>query len=176
MSVATRYRDLPVKQKLRFIILTTVTAALALAGVAIYVHAQRSANRNMAEDCGVLAQLVAANSTAALSFRDPEAVQELLSTIKANPDIVNAAIFDGDGHPFVRYHQAGAFPPLAVHPLNRDASWCEAGRFVLVRHIAVNGQILGALLLEADLTRLKAGNRDRALVLLSSLFGAWYWP
>ncbi len=177
MSIVTRYRNLQVKHKLRFIILTTVTAALALAGVAVYVHAERSARRNMAENCRVTAEIIAANSTAALSFRDTVAARELLSTLNANADVVNAVIYAGegaaDGRPFARYHQAGALLPLAAHPLNREAGWFEADRFVLVRNIAIKGQVLGTLLLEADLTRLKAGNRDSALVLMSSLFGAW---
>ena len=173
MSVAARYRNLQVKHKLRFIILTAVTAALAVAGVAVYVHTERTASRNLAENCGVLAQLVSADSTAAVSFRDTAAAQELLSSVEANPDIVNAAIYGVDGRPFVQYHRAGALLRLASHPLNRAAGWFEADRFVVVRNITVNGQILGGLLLEADLTRLKAGNRDSALVLLSSLFGAW---
>ena len=178
MSIATRYRNLRVQHKLRFIILTTVTAALAVAGVAVYIHGERSARRNMVENCWVLAQIVAANSTAALSFRDAAAAQELLSTLEANPDIVNAVMYDADGQPFVRYHRAGAVMPLAVHVLNRkvgrlESGWFESGRFILVRNIAVSGQALGTLVLESDLTRLEAGNKDSALVLLSSLCGAW---
>jgi signal transduction histidine kinase len=172
MSVATRYRNLSVKHKLRLIILTTVTAALLVAGFAVYVHAEHSARENMARNCGVLAEVFSANSTAALSFRDPAAAQELLATLKANTDVVNAVIYAADGRPFARYHAAGESLPPVAHSLQRERSWFESDRFVVVRNIEVKGQFLGTLLLEADLVRLNAGIRDTAAVLLCSLGGA----
>jgi signal transduction histidine kinase/DNA-binding response OmpR family regulator len=172
MSVASRYRNVSVKHKLRFIILTTVTAALLLAGFAVYVNAEYSARENMARNCGVLAEVFSANSTAALSFRDPAAAQELLATLKANTDVVHAVIYSADGRPFARYHAAGEFLAPAAHSLKSEGSWFEPDRFVVVRNIAVNGQLLGTLLLEADLVRLNAGIRNTAAALLFSLLGA----
>jgi two-component system, sensor histidine kinase and response regulator len=172
MSISNRYRNLPVKHKLRLIILTAVSGALTLAGFAVSVHAERSARRNMADNCRTLAEVFSANSTAALSFRDPAAAKELLATLAASPDVVSAVVYSADGRPFAVYHAAGEFLPPTTHSLKKEASWFESDRFVVVRNVSSNGQLLGTLLLEADLIRLNAGNRDTVVVLLLSLLGA----
>ena len=63
-----RYRNLGVKHKLKLIILFAVMAALIPASVAVITYDQIAARRDMRNDLDVLAEMVGANSTAAVTF------------------------------------------------------------------------------------------------------------
>ena len=72
MSVksALKYRNLPVKLKLHLIIMGTVCTALLLACIAVLVYDRFVLYRTMESDLGILAEIFASNSTAALTFDD----------------------------------------------------------------------------------------------------------
>jgi hypothetical protein len=78
MSLATRYRNLPIKHKLRAIIMSTVSVALLLACTAVAAYNQLAARDEMRNDLSVMAELLASNSTAVLAFRDQVFAAELL--------------------------------------------------------------------------------------------------
>ena len=109
MSITTRYRNLPVKHKLRLVIMVTVGAALMLACAAVLAYDQIAARDSMRNDLAVLAEIFSANSTAALSFNDRPAAEELLSTLSAKRHITAAFIHSADGKQFASYHRAQHF-------------------------------------------------------------------
>src|SRR5580658_7194179 len=109
----TRYRNLAVKHKLRLIILFAVVAALVPACIAVVTYDQIAARVAMRNDLDVLAEMVGSNSTAAVTFGDQRAAEELLSGLKAKKHIVAAMIFSPDGKPFASYRRgAGVGAPL----------------------------------------------------------------
>src|ERR1700747_1727684 len=95
-----RYRNLAVKHKLRLIILFAVVAALVPACIAVVAYHQVAARRDMRNDLDVLAEMVGSNSTAAVTFGDRRAAEELLAGLKAKKNIVTAVIYAEDGNPF----------------------------------------------------------------------------
>ena len=105
MSIATRYRNLAVKHKLRLIIMATVSVALLLACAAVLAYDQIAARDSMRNDLGVLAEIFGANSSAALSFNDRPAAEELLSTLKAKQHVVAAFLYAADGKLFATYYR-----------------------------------------------------------------------
>src|SRR5450631_1822494 len=108
MSIAARYRNLPIKHKLRLVIMATVSCALMLAWTAVLVYDQIAARESMRNDLNVLAEIFSANSTAALSFNDRPAAEELLSTLQAKQHITSAFLYESDGTVFARYRREGA--------------------------------------------------------------------
>ena len=122
MSIATRYRNLPIKHKLRLVIMATVSCALMLACAALLVYDQIAARESMRNDLDVLAEIFSANSTAALSFNDGPAAEELLSTLQAKQHIIFASLFRPDGTVFARYRRHGTpldemmLPPPSIAP------------------------------------------------------------
>src|SRR5512147_1716351 len=100
MSMATRYRNLAVQQKLRLIVMATVSLALLLACAAVLAYDQIEARESMRNDLGVLADIFSANSSAALSFNDGPAAEELLSTLQAKAHVVSAFLYAADGKLF----------------------------------------------------------------------------
>ena len=99
MRVANTYRNLPVRLKLRLIIMGTVTLALLCACAAMLAYDRLAARGAMRNDLDVLAEMLGANSTAALSFDDARVAAEILSTLRAKRRIVAADIFTAGGRP-----------------------------------------------------------------------------
>src|SRR5580704_3372207 len=97
MRLATKYRNLPVRHKLLIIIMFTAGVALWLACAAILTYDQIAKRAEMRNNIEVLAKIIALNSTAALTFHDPRAAEEVLSGVKPTPHIVAACIYAADG-------------------------------------------------------------------------------
>lgn len=113
---------LSIKQKLRLIIMVTVATALILACAAVLAYDFLAFRNSMRNDLGVLAEIFGSNSTAALSFGDQNATEEILAGLKAKSHILAACIYTSDGKPFAFYRRVVAqFGPRAI--LTREAKY-----------------------------------------------------
>ncbi len=171
MSIATRYRNLPIKHKLRLVIMSTVSCALMLACAAVLVYDQIAARESMRNDLDVLAEIFSANSTAALSFNDRPAAEELLSTLKAKRHVTFAALFRPDGTVFARYRRQGFEAGRTVTPPSADRTWFDGDRLIVFKSVWLNGQKIGAVCLESDLEELNDRLRRFAEIILAILLG-----
>ena len=168
MSIATRYRNLPIKHKLRLLIMATVSCALMLACAAVLVYDQITARESMRNDLDVLAEIFSANSTAALSFNDRAAAEELLSTLQAKQHITSAFLYQSDGTVFARYRRPGAAGrPVTPPPIDR--TWFEGDRLIVFKSVLLHGQKIGAVCLKSDLEELDARLRRFAEIVLAIL-------
>jgi signal transduction histidine kinase/CheY-like chemotaxis protein len=156
-----RYRHLSIKHKLELIIMATVAIALVLACGAVLTYGSFFLRESMRNDLGVLAEIFGSNSTAALSFGDHKAAEELLSGLKAKRPIVSAVLYGSDGHVFAVYRRGGerteALPPPS---LRADESWFEDGRLKLFQTIRMGDQPIGGLYIESDLEEVNARMRQ----------------
>ena len=171
-KAANAYRNLAIRHKLRLVIMVTVTAALLCACAAILGYDRISARNSMRNDLDVLAEMLAANSTAAVSFNDPQVAAEILSTLRAKRHIVAADVFAGGSRPLASYRRSPG--PAAAAPEPRtDGAWFEAGRLVLFKTVGLDGIRIGTIYLESDLEELAARTRRFAGIVSAILAGAW---
>jgi signal transduction histidine kinase/ActR/RegA family two-component response regulator/HAMP domain-containing protein len=98
--------------------LLTSAAAILLTCSAMVVYELVGSRRQALAQIATQARLVAANSTAALAFRDDQDAQEVLATLRTEPDIVAAALYDQKGELFARYTAPGVSTevPTVVQP------------------------------------------------------------
>ncbi len=150
MSLQTRYRNLPVRHKLRLIIMGTVSTSLVIACAAVLGYDQAQERLDLLRELRITADMFAANSTAALTFGDARAAEELLSGLNANPRIVQATIFTQDGKALAAYRRAGS-PRTSDPTVHIDGSWFEADRLKIYRGIVFQQQRVGSIYVEADL-------------------------
>src|SRR5437868_11272791 len=132
MSIATHYRNLSIKHKLRLVIMATVSSALMLACAAVLFYDQIAARESMRNDLSVLAEIFSANSTAALSFNDGPAAEELLSALEAKRHIMSAFIYRPDGTVFASYGRSGTVATPLTAPLG-DGTWLERDRLIVLK-------------------------------------------
>src|SRR5580658_6033007 len=153
MTAIARYRNLAVKHKLRLIILCAVVAALIPASVGVVAYDQIAARQEMRSDLEVLAEIVGSNSTAAVTFGDKRAAEDLLSGLKAKKHIVTAVIFSDHGQAFASYRRDASRRP--VPPAAREnGSRFGGDRLIVYRDIVLANQVAGVIYLESDLGEL----------------------
>ena len=168
MNIETRYRNLPIKHKLRLLIMTTVSCALILACAAVFVYDQIAARESMKNDVEVLAEIFSANSTAALSFNDSPAAEELLSTLRAKRPITAAFVYRPNGTVLARYLREKDVTQVSIKPAG-DRTWFERDQLVVFRSVWLNGQKIGAVSLQSDQEDLHRRLRRFAAIVLTIL-------
>jgi two-component system sensor histidine kinase/response regulator len=171
VKAVPRYRNLTVKVKLHLIIMGTVCAALLLACVAVLVYDHVVLYKTTENDLGILAEIFATNSAAALTFDDPKAARELLAGLKARRSIASAVIYSASGKAFASYSRENpqTEPPL---PGWRKASPVGGNRLKLVKPILAGDQAIGTFCFEADLGEVQAQLRQSVAVILTILVSA----
>jgi signal transduction histidine kinase/CheY-like chemotaxis protein len=172
MRAANTYRNLPVRHKLRLVIMGTVTVALLCACAAVLAYDRVAARNSMRNDLDVLAEMLGANSTAALSFDDAQAAAEILSTLRAKRHIVSAVVFTAGGRPLAGYHSPSGRAE-ALPAIRADGARFEAGRLVLFKTVRIEGARIGTIYLESDIEELDARVRRFAGIVSAILLGAW---
>jgi signal transduction histidine kinase/CheY-like chemotaxis protein len=153
-----------IKRKLVFIIMLITTAALVLSCGALAMNEVRSIRENMVKDNTILADLIALNSTAALSFNNTKDAQETLDSFRAEPHIIAACIYNKDGLPLASYLRSGVnqrIVPAKAPALNTEFI---NGTLHVVRPVQLNGEIIGYVLLIHELNEIYEGLLRYAVV------------
>jgi signal transduction histidine kinase/CheY-like chemotaxis protein len=169
--ILRRYRNLPIRHKLRIIIMSAVTAALVFASAAVLGYNQLALREDMRNDLSVLAEIFGVNSTAALTFGDQRAATELLGGLRSKRHIVTAFIYDAKGQVFAAYRRADMPASSRVPPVASDSSWFENNRLKVARTIRLNEQAIGSIYFESDLGEIYASFRRFAWIMLAILLG-----
>src|SRR5476649_99164 len=158
MALIQPFRKLSVKRKLQAIIMSTVIAALLLSCGALLAYEALGLRSSMKANLRILAQMIAENSTAALSFADQSAARELLRSLDAQPAVRAAGIYSADGKLFardVRQRTGGGSDEFAVPPI-AGAERCvfENGHLIVVQSVVLDSQTLGSVYLLSDLAEM----------------------
>jgi diguanylate cyclase (GGDEF)-like protein/PAS domain S-box-containing protein len=125
--------------------------------------------QSMARDLSTIADLLARNSSAALTFHDAEAARDVLQALHAESSVTAACIYTEDGKPFAKYVRTGkesAFVPPPAQ--SREASF-EPGRLILFRKIVFAGETLGTIYIESDLEPLHQRFREYGVAFVVTL-------
>jgi len=128
-----------------------VTLALLLSCAAFTAYDLVVFRSSLQKDLQTLAEIVASNSNAALSFGDQAAADEILSALRAKQHLRAARIYSADGKLFASYRRQGARLNLRP-PLNpSEGARFESDRLVIFHRILLGGRPIGTLYLESDL-------------------------
>ena len=133
------------------VMLLTSAAAIVLTCSALILYEIITSRRESLEQVATLARIVSANSTAALAFRDEQDAQEVLATLRTQPGILAAALYDDGGELFATYPAGKGQSEALPKELGPDGYSFHAGRlegFEPVREQA--DRRLGTLYIRAD--------------------------
>src|SRR5262249_30327287 len=150
------FRDVSIKHKLTLIIMLTSSVALLLAGIAFGTYELIMFRRAMTSHLLTLAEMIGANSTAALAFNDQSAARETLTALSAEPHIVSATIYTRDGRAFAKYFRADMSQDLSPSTSREDGHHFEQDYLVLFRRIVLDGERVGTVYIQSDLQELQA--------------------
>src|SRR5690242_163715 len=111
------FGDWSIRHKLTALFVAMALIAAIAVAVSIAIFDFVGLRRAMARDLATLADVLARNSTAALTFRDVHAAQDVLQALQAEPNVTAACVYTDDGKPFAIYTRQGNdsrfVPPIA---------------------------------------------------------------
>src|SRR5687767_11378974 len=139
-----------IKRKLMLIIMLTCIVALVLACAAILFFEHRGTRQILIHNTQVMANVIGANSSAALSFKDQNAAKETLSALRAEPYVLSACLYTHDGKVFATYYREGT-KPTAPPPLSGEGLTFGTTTLNLFHKIILDGDVVGTVLIQSDL-------------------------
>ena len=133
------------------LIVVISSVSLLLASTAFITSDRINTQQTVSDHLGTMADIIAANSSAALLFSDPVAAQETLGFLSSQPYIQAAAIYGMDEMEFASYIKPGLeleMPEI----LSQTANILFWGDHVeLFTHIVYEGEQIGVVYLRSDM-------------------------
>jgi diguanylate cyclase (GGDEF)-like protein len=144
-------RNIPIRRKLTMLIVAISTVSLLLASTAFITSDRINTQQTVSDNLGTMADIIAANSSAALLFSDPVAAQETLSFLNSQPYIQAAAIYGMDEKEFASYIKPGLKLelPEILSPIANILFWGD--HVELFTHIVYEGEQIGVVYLRSDM-------------------------
>ena len=149
-------RDMSIGRKLTVIILSITTVSLLLACAVLVGYDLVMYRRAMVRDVSTLADMVADNSTAALTFHDELAGKDVLRSLRTQPHITAPCLYTSDGEVFAIYVRDGKESVFAP-PLPRPSgSFFENTRLLQFRPVRLGKDTIGTVYMESDFSEMTA--------------------
>ena len=168
-----RFRDIPIQRKLMLVIMATSTTTLLVATAAVAMFSWKTVRGALVNDLDAVADVVGANSTAAIAFHDRKTADETLSSLKTRAEIVSAQIYDRNGELLGRYNRPAAGTP-AEQSAGSVIPNVDTNRYLqIVRPIYLDHEIIGHVHLQADLQQRWARLRTLALIVGVLIAVSW---
>jgi len=163
------FRNLQIRGKMILILLCVSALSLFLFSSLDLYRELQLFKKNMVRNLTVLASTVGANSRAAIVFNDAVAGKRILSSLKEEPQIDFAALYDKDGKIFVTYSRDEAVP--FEPPEIKDERY-KIGKthFEIVRNILLEDKVIGKIYLRSHMEELQAEFRNYAFLAGIMLF------
>jgi len=142
-------QDMPIRRKLIVIVLfTTVTTVLLMRALSL-AYEFAVFRKTTLQHLATVGHVVAANSTGALAFSNPNDGSEILSALRTEPHIVAAALYDEHGALFARY-PAGT--PDSLFPIRPKQPGYHYDRLSLIAFepVAEGDRSLGTLYIRLE--------------------------
>jgi len=167
-----RFRDCSMRRKLMILMMVASSVALALACAVLLGYDVITAKQTTAVRLSSLAQIIADNSKAAVSFGDQAAAKEVLSTLKAEPHITAACIYDKQGKPFAIYQPHGA-SDTSVPALKSPGTYFESDRLEQYLRMTLAGDEIGSVYIESDTADVSERYRRYAGIVAVVMLLSW---
>jgi signal transduction histidine kinase len=172
------FRDLPIRRKLLLLMMLVSGGTLLVASTGLISSDFLRFRRDMAQNLRTLADVVARNSTAPLTFDDQAAAEDTLTTLGAQASVVTACIYHGNGEIFAEYHRSGGERvPCPERPGRAPSHRFADGSLALFEPILLQGERIGVVFVRSDLEelygRLKVQAATVTVVLLAAALFAF---
>jgi two-component system sensor histidine kinase/response regulator len=145
------YRNLSIRHKLQGMVVIACGVALCVASAAFTLYDRTTFLRSKTDDLNASAKMIGSNSTAALDFNDSNSAREILSALQAKAHVIHACIYDSRGKVFATYSRDAARAAYSAPSVQAEGSEIIQGHMLLFRKIALNGESIGTIYIEADL-------------------------
>ncbi|MEO7299413.1 MAG: PAS domain S-box protein [Verrucomicrobiota bacterium] len=143
-----KLRNLPIKRKLMFVIMLTSTAVLILTSFSLIAYELLAFRRSLVQNTLAIAQIIAGISGPALRFNDAGFATEILSTLRAEPVIGQACLYQGKKI-FARFSSDKSKPRFPLEP-GRAGYFFEGTKLIVFHPVKDKLGQVGMLYLRTD--------------------------
>ena len=163
------FRDWSIRHKLTGLFMAMACISTVAISLPLGIFDFWGTRATMVRDLEILTDVLARNSTAAITFRDADAARDVLQALRAEPSITAACVYTEDGEPFAKYVCQGKDSGFVPPPAQAQTTRFERDRFVRFRRIVLSGETVGTIYIESDLQRLDNRFKEGRLVFLAAL-------
>ncbi len=160
-------KNLSIKRKLMLITMLTSSAALVLFSASFLIYDLLSFRHFLSGDLATQAEIIGYNSAAAMAFKDEAAATVTLKSLQAKEDVTAAILYTPDGKTFARYIRGDVSKPSVPAAVPQTGGIRFQGSYLEVFHaVSLNGEPLGTLFLQSDMSQWNSRAKRYALLLL----------
>src|SRR6267142_4641976 len=155
---------------MRAIMVTSIIVLLLTSAVFI-TYEVFTFRRTLARSLTIRAEILAANATAAVAFQNEPDAKELLASLRKDPHIVMACLYDRGGRILATYPE-GAPPEEFPAVQLKQGYRFEGSHFVIFEPVAQDERWLGTLYMKSDLLAMSERYQLYSILVLSVLGGS----
>lgn len=161
-----KFKDLCIEHKLTLLMVATSFIALSVASLGFVLSDIFAFRERVRDEMTILADIVAGNSEASLSFEDPQAAVEMLGTLAVNPAVLAGAIYNHRGELFASFTTNAETPAIVVpRELGKSPAGFRDGLLYTLAPVIVSQASIGRVLIISDLRALHEKVVMSALIL-----------
>ena len=166
-------RNTSIQRKLTLVIFFASVLGLSFTCLALEIYERASFRTSMTDELSVHADMLGLNTAASLAFNDRKSAQDILGSLRAEPHIIAACIYDSQGNIFAEYRRAGAGTEFKMPAPGDDGERFKSDAVTLYHSLSVDGKKTGGIALVSDFSELRAKmmqfRKISALVLIVSI-------
>ena len=161
--------DYKIQTKLMTLAMMAVVTALSFACALFAVNDVRLIRADMVQQLSALADILGANTSAALTFDDSEAAEQLLASLEMQPYVTRAFLFTPDNEVFATYLLDGEDSTVPEFTLSDGHRYAKS-RLQVVKQIVVNGDHIGTIYVEGHLGFVRRQLMLNGSIVLATMF------
>jgi PAS domain S-box-containing protein len=142
-----------IRRKVMTVIMLASITVLLVTVAAFMIYDWVTFRQTMVDNLATQARIIAANSTAALAYENENDASNLLASLRIEPHITAAALYDVNGKLFASYPAQITAADLPARP-QRSGHRFAHSHLVLFQPVIQSGSPLGTLYLQSNLTAL----------------------
>jgi signal transduction histidine kinase/CheY-like chemotaxis protein len=167
------FRDSSIHRKLAIVIICTSLLGLSTTGLAFELYEKASFRATLASELQAHADTLGLNTAASLAFNDRKSAEELLASLRVEPQIVAACIYDGSGNIFAEYRREGVGADFKMPVSQGDALQFGPESLTVFRSFSLAGQRTGGVAIISDFSvlhaKMKRFREISSLILIGSI-------
>ncbi len=171
-----KFRDLSIRTKLVLLGMFSASVALLLSCIGFAVNDINMMRSSAVQGLSTQARMLAFNSTAVLSFRDAPAAQLLLKSLKSQPTIEFACLYDGLGKVLATYLKEDVPKIEPPAPRAGGFEFTDSGTLEMFQKVQDGEEFVGTLYLRENVLFLRRQLYDyvkiAAFMMLCSLLAS----
>jgi diguanylate cyclase (GGDEF)-like protein len=164
----TRFlQNVPIRSKLFWLVLLSNVMAVTVVSAVVVAFDYAQSKKSLEQSLLIQATIVGENMVAALKSADAAAAKDVLSALRASPNVMQAAVYRTDGTLLATYRRQPELPNLVLPP--QFGVVYSANNVDLAQPVTQSGKQIGTIVIRQALDGLHAGlSRAFVAILIAS--------